>query len=399
MTKLDNDKLAIITNGGGLGVITVDSCMKKSIRLAKLPDSLLKKISKLLPGNPKVGNPVDVIGDADTQRFQKVLDIVLESKEVGLALVIVTPQAMTEIVETAELMMDRCNHQPKPILTSFIGKEKRMKVAFDVLNEGCLPNFEFPELAVNAIQMLNDYNSFRKKGRNFVEPPKLVNLRPYIQKALDEGRSSLSLEEGFELLKQCNLELPEQLFSNKLDDHLAFFNKHRSVVLKIDSPEVLHKTETKLISRKITDAKTLEEEFFRIEHGAHKLRNAKVCSQAFVHGTEMIVGGLRDVTFGPVISVGFGGIMTEITKDVTFRVAPVTDSEVHNMLEELKAHKLLEGYRGMPKADTKAIVDAVQAISSLMLSLPEIKEIELNPLIVGAEGSITLPVDILVKLG
>ena len=399
VTRVKNENLLILTNGGGLGVITVDSCAKRGIRLAQLSESSISQLSTLLPGHANVGNPLDIIGDADAKRFEHSLRIVLRDKNVGMVLVIVTPQSMTEIVETAEVIIKLVKSAKKPIITNFIGKERRMKIAQELLNDSGIPNFEFPEMAINAIRMLTTYNDYLNLGK---AKPRMLGfdksrVANIISNVKSQGRNTLTLEEGFQVLNAFNIRLPPQIFSNKLEEHIEFFKTHGSVVLKVDSHQVLHKTDTGMVSKRIDTEDELKAEFSRLYNfAAGQLKGFKICAQVFVKGVELIVGGLRDAIFGPVVSVGIGGILTEIIRDIGFRVAPISDDEAEAMLKQLKGYKLLRGFRNMPPVKIPQIVEMLHVLSTLLLEIEEITEIEVNPLIAGEHQS--LPVDILIKL-
>ncbi len=392
MTKLDNNNLLIVTNGGGMGVITVDTCMKLGIPLAKLASSHEEKIRKFLPGHAIVNNPVDVIGDAGVDRFKKVLDIAIKDKAVGVILVIVTPQSMTDIVETAELIIKL--EGKKEIITNFIGRERKMIIAQEILNESEVPNYEFPEGAVNGIEMLARFNKFVKRKSEI--PKQIIFNKAIVRQILDKKRKKLSLEEGFRILSALGLKTAPQIFSNNLEDHLDFLNQHNQIILKLDSPFAQHKTEEKLVTKKITCDQELKAEFTRLREACKNYKESKVCAQKFILGTELIIGGLSDRTFGSVVTLGIGGILTELLKDISFRVPPITNRDVDEMIDELKTGKLLKGFRNLPKVDIDSLRIFVHAIGSLLLEMPQIAEIEMNPVIATKDSAYA--VDILITL-
>jgi len=317
------------------------------------------------------------------------LNILGKDNDVGIIFLILTPQSMTEVVKTAETAS---NFTGKPIIASFVGNENRIKIAHNILDESKIPSFEFPEMGVNALKMLISYQN-SKSQNNFAklsEKP-IDEVDSIFGKVRSENRNLLSMEEGFKILDLHGIK-QNSIFTRDYDECKEFFDKNKAIVLKVDDYSVSHKTEKGFVSKKLTTIESLKSEFERLK----SLSNCNILCQGFSDGAELIIGGLNHKKFGELISVGFGGIFTEILKDISFGKAPSSKEYLEEMVNSLKLSKSLKGFRGLPKKDIEFLIDFLDKIQEILISYPDIKEIEINPLILKTKSGD--PVDIVIRI-
>ncbi len=392
--------LAIVTNAGGPGIITADATERAGLRLARVSDDSVLALKKVLPPSAAFGNPFDIIGDALADRYKSAIDIIMQDKDVAGMFILLTPQDMTEIDKTAEIAVAASKHADKPILAGFMGG-RDVATGIKILNNGRVPNYIFPESAIKAYRIAIDYKEWRikpeKTYRNFT-----VDLRS-VQHDLNtvqaSGRSSLVDVEARKVVEAYGFRTPKSMLANTLDQAKAYAETAGyPLVMKIASPDILHKTDVGGVVVGINSLQQVEEAFSSITNNAKKFMPSAriwgvVLQQMVLTGTETIVGMHIDPNFGPLIMFGLGGIYVEVLKDVSFRVAPVSESDAQEMIREIRSYPLLHGVRGARKRDIDAIADAILRVSQLVTDNPEIVELDINPLLVQAEGEGALAVD------
>ncbi len=392
--------LAIVTNAGGPGIITADATERAGLRLARVSDDSVLALKKVLPPSAAFGNPFDIIGDALADRYKSAIDIIMQDKDVAGMFILLTPQDMTEIDKTAEIAVAASKHANKPILAGFMGG-RDVATGIKILNNGRVPNYIFPESAIKAYRIAIDYKEWRikpeKTYRNFT-----VDLRS-VQHDLNtvqaSGRSSLVDVEARKVVEAYGFRTPKSMLANTLDQAKSYAETAGyPLVMKIASPDILHKTDVGGVVVGINSLQQVEEAFSSITNNAKKFMPSAriwgvVLQQMVLTGTETIVGMHIDPNFGPLIMFGLGGIYVEVLKDVSFRVAPVSESDAQEMIREIRSYPLLQGVRGARKRDIDAIADALLRVSQLVTDNPEIVELDINPLLVQAEGEGALAVD------
>jgi acetyltransferase len=333
---------------------------------------------------------VDVLGDARADRYRFALETVAADPNVDGLLVVLTPQAMTEIEATANAVGDLANQLDKPVLSCFMG-EARVEQGIEILNSYNVPNYIFPERAALAFRSMADYREVRDRAAPeyaHFEVAKDV-VADLFEKVHSEGRVSIGDAEARSILDAYGLRIPQSMIAKNPDQAIEFAGQlGYPVVLKIASPDILHKTDVGGVKVGLNSAEDVRDAFELMVYRAQRyLPEARIWGclvQEMVPagGLEVLVGMNRDPQFGPLITFGLGCIYVETLKDVTFRVAPISIQEAQEMLGEIRANALLEGVRGQPGVDKQAIVDAVLRIGQLVQDFPQILEIDINPLIV-----------------
>ncbi|RLG52355.1 MAG: CoA-binding protein [Thermoproteota archaeon] len=387
---------AIVTNAGGTGVLLADACELNRVPLARFSTSTIKELEKILPPHASFRNPLDVIGDTDAERYTTALKIVLKDSSVGAVIANMLPTALLDVEETAEIISKI--ETRKPILACFMGGEE-MRKAIEIAREAGIPNYPEPERAVKALAAMVRY------ARALKEPPPsppprfkadIKLAREVIEKAISEKRVNLTEAEAKTILKAYGIMYPEFRVARSLSEAVsAAVEIGYPVVLKIHSPDILHKTDIGGVKLNIMDEVELRNAYITMTMNARKYAPRARVYGVTVHqqvpsGLEVIVGAIRDPQFGPLIMFGLGGIYVEVIRDVSFRVAPLSPRDVDEMIKEIRGYPLLAGARGRPPVDVGFIKEVILKVSQMMTELPEIVELDLNPIVVYEKGGYTL---------
>ncbi len=387
------NRVAIVTNAGGPGIMATDACVRYGLEMAVLSAATKKELKKYLPATASLENPVDVIGDAQHDRYEKALRLVARETGVDGVLVILTPQAMTDIEEIAEVIGKIAAKTQKPILACLMGIVDVSNGA-RVLDEWQVPNYRFPESAARALAGMARYGAWLKRPRTEAKTFKvhLARVRSLLRRALKESRESLtdletmSLLEayGFPLLSTRLCRTPAQAVQEAR--RMGF-----PVAIKINSPDILHKVDVGGVELNLKSQEEVEKAVQNIFQNVKKKNpRAKILGVTVQKmagkGREVILGLKRDPQFGPILMFGLGGTYVEVVKDVTFRIAPIRELGARNMIHAIKAYKILEGVRGEKPADIKKIEECLERLSQLAIACPEIAELDINPLMVYEKG-------------
>lgn len=398
---LKGDRIAIVTNAGGPGILATDALEHSNLSLARFELETIQKLEQYLPDAASAANPVDVLGDAMADRYTFALQTVASDPNVDGILVVLTPQAMTEIKETAEAVGDLTMDIDKPVLACFMG-ESRISQGVDILTARNVPNYPFPERAARAFQAMAEYRRVRARPT-----PEYVTFEvdretvtALIERVRKERRSTIGDAEAREILVAYGLRVPQSELAESPEQALKIAARiGYPVVLKIASPDILHKTDVGGVKVGLRNPEDVRDAFELIVYRAQRyLPEARVwgclVQEMISHGNlEVLIGMNRDPQFGPLVTFGLGGIYVETLHDVTFRVAPFSIQEAESMLGEIRAHALLDGVRGQPPVDKAAIVDALLRIGQLVQEFPEIAELDINPFMVFTEGQGGVAID------
>jgi acetyltransferase len=362
---LKGDRIAIITNAGGPGILATDMLERCGMQLARMQRETIQKLEEFLPDAASAANPVDVLGDALSDRYAQALELIALDPNVDGILTIVTPQAMTEIVETANAVGKLSQRIDKPVLGVFMGEE-RAKAGEDVLASYNIPNYKFPEQAARALAAMRDYIAARDRpDAEYVsfEVDK-ASVAQVFEKVRAESRVSVGELEARSVAEAYGLRLPASQLAATADEAVAIATEiSYPVVLKIASPDILHKTDVGGVKVGLGSASDVRDAFDLIIYRATRyvpearIWGCLVQQMVPMDGIEVLVGMSKDPQFGPLVTFGLGGILVEVLKDVTFRVAPFGRQDAEEMLDEIRAHSLLAGVRGRPPADREAMVD------------------------------------------
>jgi acetate---CoA ligase (ADP-forming) len=390
---LEGDRIAIVTNAGGPGILCTDALERAGLSLARLETETTQKLQEFLPDAASAANPIDVLGDAMADRYRFALQHVASDPNVDGLIVIVTPQAMTEIEATAEAVSATAEQMAKPVLACFMG-EFSTQAAIDLLAKHSVPNFPFPERAAHTFAAMRDYRKLRAQPDPQIErfDVDTDKVRQIFRKVREEGRVTIGDAESREILMAYHLRIPQSELAADADKAVAIADRiGYPVVLKIASPDILHKTDVGGVKVGLQNASEVRDAFDLIVYRAQRyVPGARIwgclVQEMVPKGTEILIGMNRDPQFGPLVTFGLGGIYVEALKDVTFRVAPFDRAEAMAMLGEIRAHALIDGVRGQKPLDKDAMVDALLRISQLVTDFPNIVELDINPLMVYEQG-------------
>jgi acetyltransferase len=382
--------IAVITNAGGPGVLAADAAEREGLVLPPLTPKNEEALRSFLPPSASVRNPIDVLGDALADRYEQALKAAVKDPNTDGALVILTPQIMTPAREIAEaLVILKKKSKLFPFLACFMGGEG-VREAITVLHKNGIPNFSCPESAMHILAALRRPEQGNGKRKILDEDERRAAKAERILEGV--GLGLLNEERTEALLKLYELPAPRGRVAAAADEAVKIAEEiGYPVTAKVSSKEILHKTEIGGVIVNLTDEKQVREAFDAIMRSAkEKAPQARVLGvliqQCLPPGNEFIVGGLKDETAGHLVMVGLGGVYTELFKDTSFRVAPVSAEEAYPMLTGLKSWKLLLGMRGKPQLQIDALADLVSAVSLLMVECPQIREIDLNPVLVSAKS-------------
>ncbi len=396
----------IVTNGGGPGILAADACEKRGLSLPLLEHPIRERLRKSLPPHASVNNPVDVLGDADEDRYRIALEAGLKSSEVNGVIVILTPQAMTPVEEVAQAIADSGGKAEKPIIAVFMGLEESSK-AIKILQKKGIPNYRFPEAAAYVLSRMYEYTLTASSPRE--EPPEIPGIdydriRMILERVRLEERLNLTVEDSFRIGEAAGIPTPQaKIAKSRIEAGEIAESIGYPVVMKIVSPEILHKTDVGGVVLNIRSREEAERNYDEILRRTRlfmpQARVLGVLVQRMApKGKEVIVGAVRDVQFGPLMMFGLGGIYVSFLRDVSYRLCPLTRSEAEEMIRETKAYALLRGVRGEPPSDIDSVIDVILKISHIMNRFKEIREMEINPLLVYEDGRGCAAVDIRITL-
>jgi len=389
------NRLAIITNAGGPGIMATDAAERFGLTLATISDETKAVLREQLPAAASLRNPVDVIGDAKHDRYEVACKEVFKDAGVDMGLVILTPQSMTDIDEIGEIIPQVAKELNIPIVASFMGAEMVTK-GVQSLRDGGVPNYSFPEDAVRALgaayklaeqAKLTDREPVAVAGTDKEKCAKII-----AEKLGDAKSKYLAQAECREIFACYGLPLLKSAVVTSAEEAGKTVGEwNTTVVMKVMSADVKHKFDAGGVLLNIKGAEAAAAGFDQIYANiAKNVPGAKIDSilieEMAPKGTEVILGCNRDPKFGPLVMFGMGGTTAELMKDVQFRLAPTSKYFLHSMLENTKVYKLMNNYRGLGQHDLAALEDALTRLSILVSENPEIAELDINPLIVHAEG-------------
>ena len=383
-----NGDLVIVSNAGGPAIISTDACSKLGIKMAKI-EEIRKKIDAVIPPWGSSRNPVDIVGDADFKRFENVLNEVLKHKNVGSVISMCTPSATLNYDKLAEVIVSMSKKYKKTMLASLMGLDEGITNR-EILAKGDVPYYTYAEGSIRALKAMLTFTNWVKNSPGKITKfnVKKNTVKKILDNAKKEKRSALLEEEGQEILRAYGFPLPASKLAKSKKDAVAASKKiGYPVVLKIASPQIIHKSDAGGVKVNLQNAKDVENAFDTIIKNAKKYnKKADIKGVLVVEmvkgGKEMIIGSKLEPGFGPVVMLGMGGIYVEVLKDVTFKLAPMTNIEADDMISSIKTKKILEGVRGEKPSDIKKLSECIQRLSQLVSDFNEIKELDMNPVLV-----------------
>ncbi len=401
--EVTQDRLAIITNAGGPGVMSTDRAEDVGIKMAELSESSLHALNEVLPTHWSHANPVDILGDATSERYKQSLDVCLKDENIDGVLVILTPQAMTNPTEVAEFIIEGAKHSKKPVLAAWTGGAK-VEEGRALFANSNVAHFNTPEVAVDAFGFLANYAQNQILLKQIPSPsdervaPDAKGARLIIERVLAEGRDVLTAQESKAILAAFHIPVNQTVkVTSAKDAMIAAETLRFPVVLKINMPEFSHKSDIGGVRLNIGSVEDIARNFTEMEHAIKskypEIKEVGMTVEAMFKsdsGRELMIGVVRDPVFGPAISFGLGGTMVEVLKDNAVALPPLNAYMVEQMIAKTKAAKYLKAFRNMPAANQQALVDVLLNISEMVSELPEILELDINPLIVDAHGAIAV---------
>jgi acetyltransferase len=374
--------------------MATDAAVRHNLKIATFSEKTKQKLKKVLPPTANIRNPVDVIGDATHERYEAAIRYVLMDEDVDGAIVILAPQAMTDVLETAEIVPRVVKGIDKPVLCSFMGIVD-VSEGVQYLEKHNIPNYAFPEAAVRSMASMAFYGKLLSLDRREVRrvTADRDTASAIIKKKLT-GRDRYYMSEkeaneilqcyGFPVLKSVLLKDLSEV--DEAAEGFAF-----PVAMKICSPDIVHKFDVGGVRLKIKTKDEARTAFEEIIENVKKLKPSVKIDGVIIErmakgGVEVILGAVREPKFGPICMFGLGGTFVEAMKDVTFRLAPMWEISAEIMIQTIKAYSILKGVRGSPPCDIDAIKDCVLRLSQMVTEHPEIAELDINPLIVYPQG-------------
>ncbi len=393
--------IAIVTNSGGPGVMAADAIEESGLKLAAFDRRTMEKLRDLHVAN--FYNPVDVKGDADSEKFGTALGIVSAAERVGAIIAILSPTAPIEFDKAGDYVLEL--NDKKPIIPVFMGGETVIRAVEGFKKHG-ITNYFDPVRAVKALYTVDKYSESREKVS--APPPYFKVDRKAIKKLMElrereEAKMGIGVE-GFKVLEAYGIPAPSYGKAETTEEALGIADRiGYPVSMKIVSPDIVHKTDVGCVKLNVR-REEVKETFFKIMHRAEKYTSARriegiLVQQMIEGGKEVIVGMKRDMHFGPLIMFGLGGIYVEVFKDVSFRIAPLSKEDAIEMIKSVKAYRILRGVRGEQMSDINSLVDVLLRFSQISMDFPEILEADLNPIKVFGHGKGCYAIDFKMIMG
>ncbi|MGO0123038.1 acetate--CoA ligase alpha subunit [Desulfothermobacter acidiphilus] len=401
-------KVAIVTNAGGAGIVAADSVERQGLEMARFDRETLEELRNQLPPASNIFNPVDVLGDARRDRYEAALNQVLGDDNTDGVIVITCPTAVSDPEGVAQTMIELHARFPhKPMLAVLMGGES-MAGGLKLLTQAGIPCFTFPELAVGALAGLVRYGSIKTRPPR-EETPVYPDVRPeevkrILERVRQERRRSLLSSEGAAVAAAYGIKVaPIQLAQRAAEAVAIAAELGYPVVLKVASPDILHKTDIGGVRVGLKTPDEIRQAFWEIMESAARhfpqanlfgVEVQKMCPR----GVELIVGMTRDLQFGPLIAFGLGGVYVNLLKDAAFRLAwGLGSREAESMIRETKAYDLLRGFRGEKPADLKAVVEVVGRVAQLVSDFPDLVEMDINPVFAYPQGAVAVDVKMTIR--
>jgi len=399
--------VAILTNAGGPGIMATDACEQYGVSLASFEMETIDALREVLPPAAGLYNPVDVLGDAKADRYKKAMEIILGDDNVHSMVVILTPQAPTEIEETARTIAEMSRAFPdKLIYASYMGRAD-VAAGIKILTENHVPNYYYPERAIATLSAVLSYVDYihRPRVTHKTFEVKKIRVREIFDEALKLGRRNLPDIQASQVVDAYGINIAKCILTRDVDEAIrAGKGLGFPLALKIASPDILHKSDVGGIAIGVSSEAELEIMYNRIMDNVTRYMPQAtiwgICLQEMITGArETIIGMSRDPQFGPLILFGLGGIYVEVLKDVSFRIAPVSEQEALKMVAEIQAYPLLRGIRGELGVDIDAVVETIMRVSQLAMDFPEILEMDINPFMVLERGKGGVAADVRITIG
>ncbi|MFO7773667.1 MAG: acetate--CoA ligase family protein [Dehalococcoidia bacterium] len=386
-------RVAILTNGGGPGIMTADACADRGLELPALSDESVSELKSFLPSRASVTNPIDMTAEASPEEYSRALEILARDDGIDMVIVIFIPPILIQAEPVANAIKELApefRRRGKTLVASFMGSQGAV-IECDPKDEGCIPNFTFPEHTAVALAGAYEYSQWLQRPRGVV--PKLTGInkekaREAVASALERSSTRplwLEASSISDLLNSYGIKVAVSKSANTAEDAARTAEEIGfPVAVKLVSDKIVHKTDVGGVILSVRSSDEVKQAFNQIRERLEGLGKADemqgvTIQQMIPEGIEVIVGLTQDPSFGSLILFGMGGIYAEFFKDITFRIHPLTDIDVQDMMRSVKAHQLFAGWRGSKPTDVEALEDLLLRVSAMVEDLPQIAEMDLNP--------------------
>jgi acetyl coenzyme A synthetase (ADP forming)-like protein len=378
-------RVAILTNAGGPGILAADACEVLDLPLATLDPKTTAALRAFLPAEASVGNPIDLLASAPAETYQRAVRLVLADPGVDSLIVIFIPPLVTGADAVAAAVVAEAKESPKTVLATFMGAKGAPPGLAGI------PCYPFPESAVSALSRATEYAEWRRRPvpvTRALADVRIEDAREFIAMALERGEGWLTPAEARSVLTAFGIPVARSRMAPGWNEvRRAAKEIGFPVALKAIGPTLLHKSDVGGVKLGLENTAQLRRAFGELEQNLGKRVTSYLVQEMVGGGVEVIVGALFDRTFGPLVLYGSGGTLVELLGDTAFRIAPLSDADVSDMLNEVKGTARLRGFRGAPPADEKALADVLFRVSALLEACPEIQEMDLNPVTVFETGA------------
>ena len=401
------DKIAIITNAGGVGILATDALERYDLKIAQLSDKTKTLLRTFLPEEASVDNPVDMIASANEEAYRKTLATVLTDANVDAILVIIVhpPIDTTPEIIARGITGILSKRTEKPIFIVLMAETDELK-GISIFQQSKLPVYTFPESAARSIAAMVKYQKWLKKPAGKIKKIRVdkASLVHIFEGAKADRRNFLHYEEITTLLKAYDFPLVEGKVTQSPQEAVQFYNHlKKPVALKIESDDIIHKSDSGCVRVNLENPQSITEAFNDIMNNALKISRPEkitgILVQEMIQGsTEVVLGMNRDPNYGPLIMFGMGGIFVEVFKDICFRLAPLSENDAWHMIKETQAYQILKGFRGSEAVDFTAIVSSLLKLSQLSMDWPQISELDMNPFMVAPQQNNCKIVDARIKI-
>lgn len=408
--RTSGSRLAVVTNAGGPGVMAADHCTDVGLTLAELSANTVEKLNAELPESWSHNNPVDVLGDAGADRYEAAVKACLGDKGIDAVLVVLTPQAQTAPLEVAECLAEIRKKTKKPILACWMGAVS-VQSSRELFSKHNIPYYSTPEAAVRAFAALGAYHDNQQQLLQVPDPvtpesaPELDNARLIIESAMEDGRSILSQAESKAVLAAFHIPIVQSIPARSAQEAMLVAQElGYPVAMKIDSPDITHKTDVGGVRLGLGNAREVRNVYQELMSSVTSQRPDARLNGVVIepmskgrHTRELMVGVLRDEVFGPVISFGLGGTLVEVLRDRAVALPPLNRFLVKRLIDRTRASKLIKANRGAPEIDREALEELILRVGEMACELPSIVEMDMNPVIASPDGVVAVDARIVVE--
>jgi acetyl coenzyme A synthetase (ADP forming)-like protein len=387
-------RVAVVTNAGGPGIMATDACVSYGLEMAPLEERTKRTLKEHLPPAAAINNPVDMLAEGNSQMYETVLDAVLHDKNVDSVIVIFVHPLMTDAAAVNIAIHRACSRHEKPVLGVFMSTREQERAPPDRCK---LPMYMFPESAAKALAAMYRYKLLQSRPEGKIRRFDVMadEAEHIVTSAWEEGRKRLTSQEVGDLLTDYGFEMARSALCQSEETATAAAREiGYPVVIKLVSPDVVHKSDVGGVQADIRNESEIKEAVSKINATVARLKaenpsfrmEGLLVQEMVKDGKETILGMTTDPSFGPVMMFGLGGVYVEVLKDVSFRVAPLTDADATEMVHSIKGFPILNGARGEKPVDLEKLSECLQRMSQMILDLPEIKEMDINPIIAFEKG-------------